>query len=135
MSEIVEGVKEALAIARGEIPAARIHHQGHAYVPEAEAKATIARLEAELERYRTLDRKADTYWIADDPEIGHTGWTDAIDDADAGEIREVWRGGTFEVIFCAHVYNSDECQTFIKEPTLEAAEAKVRALTQEKTDD
>lgn len=53
MSKIVKGVQEALAIARGEIPAARIHHQGHAYVPEAEcdeAADEITRLRAEVER-------------------------------------------------------------------------------------
>lgn len=37
MSEkrIIEGMKEAVAVARGERPAARIHANGHAYIPEA----------------------------------------------------------------------------------------------------
>lgn len=35
MNKIVEGAKEALAVARGEEPAARITIHGHAYVPLA----------------------------------------------------------------------------------------------------
>lgn len=42
MSKIVDGVKEAAAIARGEAPAARIWHNGIAYVPETEGKALAA---------------------------------------------------------------------------------------------
>ena len=34
--QILEGMAEAVAVAKGEIPAARIWHQGHAYVPQAE---------------------------------------------------------------------------------------------------
>lgn len=34
-NRIVDGVKEAAAIAKGETPAARITINGHAYVPEA----------------------------------------------------------------------------------------------------
>ncbi len=52
MTDIVEAAREAVAIARGEIPAARIYHQGHAYVPEAEAAATIERLRTALERIK-----------------------------------------------------------------------------------
>ena len=36
MSNIVEGAKEALAMARGKKPAARLWIQGHPYVPEEE---------------------------------------------------------------------------------------------------
>lgn len=32
--KIIEGMAEALSIAKGEQPAARIFHKGHAYVPE-----------------------------------------------------------------------------------------------------
>ena len=32
---IIEAAKEAVAVAKGERPAARIHVNGHAYVPEA----------------------------------------------------------------------------------------------------
>lgn len=32
---IIDGAKEAVAVAKGERPAARIHVNGHAYVPEA----------------------------------------------------------------------------------------------------
>lgn len=48
---LIEGAKEALAIARGEIPAARITINGHAYVPEAEAASLRAEKE-ELRRER-----------------------------------------------------------------------------------
>ncbi len=46
---ISEGAREALEIARGNQPAARIHMQGHAYVPESELAALRQRNE-ELER-------------------------------------------------------------------------------------
>lgn len=46
---IMAGLQEAHAIAKGEQPAARVHMQGHAYVPEAEFKTLEARC-AELER-------------------------------------------------------------------------------------
>lgn len=35
---LIEGAKEALAIARGEQPAARLHIDGHAYVPVSALK-------------------------------------------------------------------------------------------------
>jgi hypothetical protein len=51
-NRIIEGAKEALAIAKGEQPAARIWHQGHAYVPEAADKPTplTAEQSAQFER-------------------------------------------------------------------------------------
>lgn len=49
---LIEGAKEALAVAKGEKPAARIHVNGHAYVPEASASAEIARLKGEAEEAR-----------------------------------------------------------------------------------
>lgn len=36
---LIEGAKEMLAVAKGEQPAARIHVNGHAYVPESILKA------------------------------------------------------------------------------------------------
>jgi hypothetical protein len=33
MTDIVKGVQEALAVAKGEQPAARVHMNGHTYVP------------------------------------------------------------------------------------------------------
>lgn len=36
MSKIIEAVKEAQAIASGRQPAAVLHHNGHAYVPQSE---------------------------------------------------------------------------------------------------
>jgi hypothetical protein len=50
---LIEGAKEALAIARGEQPAARIHMEGHAYVPEE----TIPAREAK-------ERRRIAYWLA-----------------------------------------------------------------------
>lgn len=41
-SKIIEGAKEALAIAKGEQPAAAIWHKGHKYVPEAEERIAAA---------------------------------------------------------------------------------------------
>jgi hypothetical protein len=35
MSKIIQGAKEATMVASGEIPAGRIWHNGHAYVPVA----------------------------------------------------------------------------------------------------
>lgn len=35
-AKLIEAAKEAVAIAKGEQPAARIHISGHAYVPEAD---------------------------------------------------------------------------------------------------
>src|SRR5687768_12775315 len=51
MSKIVEGAKEALAVAKGEIPAARITIAGHAYVPATALEAKdkeLAALRAEI---------------------------------------------------------------------------------------
>ena len=57
MSKIVQGAKEALAVAKGEAPAAAIWHNGHRYVPEAE----IVRLREERDRLRdALTRLAST---------------------------------------------------------------------------
>ncbi len=50
---LIEGAKEALAIAKGEQPAARIWHQGHSYVPEAEVQAMLL-----SERKETIERCA-----------------------------------------------------------------------------
>jgi len=44
MSEIVTAMKEAEQIAKGEIPAARLHHKGHVYVPLAEVERLRAAL-------------------------------------------------------------------------------------------
>lgn len=54
MSQITEAAAEAVAIAKGEIPAARIYHQGHAYVPEAE----LTTLREEVERLKDMVRRA-----------------------------------------------------------------------------
>jgi hypothetical protein len=43
---IIEGAKEALAIARGEQPAPRLHLNGHAYVPEEVFESLRSELEA-----------------------------------------------------------------------------------------
>lgn len=50
---LIEGAKEILAIAKGEKPAARIHHGGHAYVPEADYATLQARVD-ELTRKEHL---------------------------------------------------------------------------------
>jgi len=49
MSKLIEGAKDALAVARGEKPAAVLHHNGHAYVPKAEADALRAKLAEAVE--------------------------------------------------------------------------------------
>lgn len=59
MSDIVNGIKEVLAITKGDKTAARIHWNGHAYVPLAEYEALRARV-AELEeglRYIAWEQK------------------------------------------------------------------------------
>ena len=45
-SKIIEGAKDAAAIVRGEIPAARITINGHVYVPEASSPAIDKAIEA-----------------------------------------------------------------------------------------
>lgn len=40
-SKLIEAAQEAVAIAKGEQPAARIHVNGHAYVPEATINALV----------------------------------------------------------------------------------------------
>lgn len=49
MSKIMEGAREALAVARGETPAARMTINGHAYVPEASVNPDIRRVTELLE--------------------------------------------------------------------------------------
>ena len=39
---LIASLEEAVKIAKGEQPAARIHHQGHSYVPEASTERIIA---------------------------------------------------------------------------------------------
>ncbi len=54
--QIIAGAEEAVRIARGEIPAARIWQDGHAYVPEARLAAAEERAEkAERERDKWRD--------------------------------------------------------------------------------
>lgn len=45
--QIIEGAQEALAVAKGEKPAARIHIKGHAYMPVADHATEVERLERE----------------------------------------------------------------------------------------
>jgi len=55
MSKLIEGAKDALAVARGEKHAAVLHHNGHAYVPKAEADALLTTLdEARAEAVKAL---------------------------------------------------------------------------------
>jgi len=54
-SKLIDGAKEALAIAKGEQPAAAIWHNGHQYVPATE----IASLRRELEELREDKRIVD----------------------------------------------------------------------------
>jgi hypothetical protein len=56
INKIVGGAKEALAVARGEQPAARIYMQGHVYVPASAV--------AEMK-----ERLADAVWFAIDPSM------------------------------------------------------------------
>jgi uncharacterized protein YPO0396 len=44
--KLIDGMTEALAVAKGDVPAARIHYQGHAYVPASHIQALEAKLEA-----------------------------------------------------------------------------------------
>jgi hypothetical protein len=46
---IIEGAKEALAVARGEFPAARLTINGHAYVPEVSVDPDIRHVTELLE--------------------------------------------------------------------------------------
>lgn len=52
----IEGAKEAIAVAKGDIPAARIHVHGHAYVPEAQVTEAIAQLQNALKAAEALDK-------------------------------------------------------------------------------
>lgn len=47
-SKLIKAAEEAAAVANGEIPAGRIWHQGHGYVPAARIEALAARV-AKLE--------------------------------------------------------------------------------------
>ena len=68
---LIEGAKEALAVARGEQPAARLHHNGHTYVPLAEFEALSAALAAGAPGVKVLpdnfiERHAEGYeWRGD----------------------------------------------------------------------
>ena len=46
--QLIEAAKEAVAVAKGEQPAARIHVAGHAYVPEDDVGAAIRRVRKHL---------------------------------------------------------------------------------------
>lgn len=52
---ILEGVKEALAVAKGEQPAASVHINGFTYVPDGDVRQAIATIKAHLR----------TEWISD----------------------------------------------------------------------
>lgn len=58
MNKIIQGAEEAVAVARGEIPAARITINGHAYVLEASLPKTIAELSGLLRASRDRLRSA-----------------------------------------------------------------------------
>lgn len=52
-TDLIKAAEEALEIAKGNKPAARLHQSGHTYVPKAEleaAQARIAELEADCSR-------------------------------------------------------------------------------------
>ena len=53
MGDIEDAAKEAVAIAKGEIPAARIYQNGHFYVPETALRQ--ARLDALEEAARMVE--------------------------------------------------------------------------------
>jgi hypothetical protein len=62
--KIIEGAKEALAVAKGEIPAAAMWINGHRYVPadEADAEAIasmreIANLRSDMDKVKTIARR------------------------------------------------------------------------------
>ncbi len=90
-----------------------------------ESAAEIGKLKAELERWHKIDNRCHTYWLAEDPEYGDEGWDVIVEGCDLrhGDVVEVWRGGTVEKAWCGFVGD-----TFIKEPTREAAEAKAKEL-------
>lgn len=90
-----------------------------------ELLAENKKLKAELERWQKIDKRCDTYWLAGDPEFGGCDWYEIVEGCALrhGDIVEVWRGGTVEKAWCGHVG-----ETFIKEPTREAAEAKAKEL-------
>ena len=90
-----------------------------------ELLAENKKLKAELDRWQKIDKLCHTYWWADDPEYGGEGWDVIVEQCDLrhGDIVEVWRGGTVEKAWCGYVG-----ETFIKEPTREAAEAKAKEL-------
>lgn len=61
---LIEAAQEAVAVAKGEIPAAAIYHNGHKYAPAAELEMLTARAltaEAELE---TVRKQRDEAWTA-----------------------------------------------------------------------
>jgi exonuclease VII small subunit len=60
-NKIIEGAKEALAVARGEQPAARITVQGHAYVPESELAALRERVQELEGSIALLDERSAQY--------------------------------------------------------------------------
>lgn len=55
--QLLEGAREALAVARGEQPAARMHINGHTYVPEAELLAVKAALAVSEQQVARLENQ------------------------------------------------------------------------------
>ena len=90
---LIEGAREALAIARGEIPAARITINGHAYVPETE----LASLRAEKEELRRERDEARAY--AHEATKAITGLTPGGSEYFG---KQLWKGGdyTADIPFC-----------------------------------
>ena len=90
-----------------------------------ELERQLAEANMEIERWRKVDKRCQTYWLAEDPEYGGEYWDVIVESCDLrhGDVVEVWRGGTVEVAWCGFVGDA-----FIKEPTREAAEAKAKEL-------
>ena len=60
--KIIEGAKEALAVARGEQPAARIIVNGHAYIPEKSAPGYAQGFEAQPVAWRFRYEHKEGVW-------------------------------------------------------------------------
>lgn len=96
---LIEGAKEALAIARGEQPAARIHVEGHAYVSQALVDEKLASVEDKLVRAidalknvesgtgNLVAKARNLVVLLDDAEVNHGGLLGQKTMRAIGELR------------------------------------------------
>jgi hypothetical protein len=86
--KLLEGAKEALAVARGETPAHRLHIDGHAYAPVEQLDAVVVEHQKFTTNARYLVEKARALVdMLDDAERNHGGLYAAKTMRAANELR------------------------------------------------